>query len=166
MRGKGSDIYVEIDGKIDDKSMRFRNLRFLDFCEVYNVKLVFFIWSVVPEIDKKSIKNQCKFDARKRVAKIVKNAPKWSQNGSRNRENVDKNQGSKKHWNFDPKRSSPLTPRISLSNLLSVDNLQKKHQQKEQNNIEGCTRWGTSNNECQHARVPAARSGFSGGRGI
>ena len=37
MRGKGSQIYVEIDVKIDDKSMRFRSLRFLDFCEEYNV---------------------------------------------------------------------------------------------------------------------------------
>ena len=41
MRGKGSQIYAEIDVKIDDKSMRFRNLRFLDFCEEYNVKLFF-----------------------------------------------------------------------------------------------------------------------------
>ena len=41
MRGKGSQIYAEIDVKIDDKSMRFRNLRFLDFCEEYNVKLLF-----------------------------------------------------------------------------------------------------------------------------
>ena len=41
MRGKGFKTYVEIDVKIDDKSMRFRNLRFLDFCEEYNVKLLF-----------------------------------------------------------------------------------------------------------------------------
>ena len=41
MRGKGSQIYAEIDVKIDDKSMRFRNLRFLVFCEEYNVKIVF-----------------------------------------------------------------------------------------------------------------------------
>ena len=27
--------------KIDDKSMKFQNLRFLDFCEGYNVKIVF-----------------------------------------------------------------------------------------------------------------------------
>ena len=40
-RGKGSQNDVEIDGKIDDKSMRFRNLRFFDFCEEYNVKLLF-----------------------------------------------------------------------------------------------------------------------------
>ena len=40
MRGKCSQIYAEIDVKIDDKSMRFRNLRFLDFCEEYNVKLL------------------------------------------------------------------------------------------------------------------------------
>ena len=40
MRGKGSQIYAEIDVKIDDKSMRFRNLRFLVFCEAYNVKLL------------------------------------------------------------------------------------------------------------------------------
>ena len=41
MRGKGPQIYVEICAQIDDKSMRFRNLRFLDFCEEYNVKLLF-----------------------------------------------------------------------------------------------------------------------------
>ena len=27
--------------KIHDKSMNFQNLRFLDFCEEYNVKIVF-----------------------------------------------------------------------------------------------------------------------------
>ena len=43
MRGKGFKTYVEIDVKIDDKSMRFRNLRFLDFCEEYNVKLFFYM---------------------------------------------------------------------------------------------------------------------------
>ena len=28
---------------IHDKSMNFQNLRFLDFCEVYNVKIVFYM---------------------------------------------------------------------------------------------------------------------------
>ena len=41
MRGKGFKTCVEIDVKIDDKAMRFRNLRFLDFCREYNDKIVF-----------------------------------------------------------------------------------------------------------------------------
>ena len=32
---------VKTRSKIDDKSMKFQNLRFLDFCEEYNVKIVF-----------------------------------------------------------------------------------------------------------------------------
>ena len=38
--------------------------------------------------DKKSVKNQCKFDARKRDAKNMKHVSNWSQNGSRNLEKV------------------------------------------------------------------------------
>ena len=40
--------------KIDDKSMNFQNLRFLDFCEEYNVKIVF----SHDQGSQKSIKNQ------------------------------------------------------------------------------------------------------------
>ena len=32
---------AKMRSQIDDKSMNFRNLRFLDFCEEYNVKIVF-----------------------------------------------------------------------------------------------------------------------------
>ena len=40
--------------KINDKSMKFRNLRFLVFCEEYNVKIVF----SHDQESQKSIKNQ------------------------------------------------------------------------------------------------------------
>ena len=39
------------------------------------------------------MKKQCKFHARKRDAKNMTNAPKWSQKGGRNREKVDKKRG-------------------------------------------------------------------------
>ena len=44
------------------------------------------------------IKNQCKFDARKRVAKIMKNVPKCIQNGSQNQHKSLKKRGSKMCW--------------------------------------------------------------------
>ena len=43
----------------------------------------------------KSIKNQCKFVARKRDAKNMKSAPKWSQNGSQNRWKAGQKRGPK-----------------------------------------------------------------------
>ena len=65
MRGKGSQIYAEIDVKIDDKSMRFRNLRFLDFCEEYNVKIVF----LHDQGYQKSIKSQSTINANSMLEK-------------------------------------------------------------------------------------------------
>ena len=41
MMPKGFQNDAKMDAKIDEKTMRFRNLRFLDFCEEYNVKLLF-----------------------------------------------------------------------------------------------------------------------------
>ena len=38
---KGSQNDAKIDAKIDEKTMRFRNLRFLDFYKEYNVEIVF-----------------------------------------------------------------------------------------------------------------------------
>ena len=38
---KGFQNDAKIDAKIIEKSMRFRNLRFLVFCKVCNVKIVF-----------------------------------------------------------------------------------------------------------------------------
>jgi len=38
---KGSQNDAKMDAKIDENSMRFRNLRFLCFCREYNVKIVF-----------------------------------------------------------------------------------------------------------------------------
>ena len=53
------------------------------------------------KIHKKSKQNplkiRCEIDARKKEAQNRKDAPKVSQNESRNRENIDKNGGSKKY---------------------------------------------------------------------
>ena len=43
---------------------------------------------MVPEIHNESIKNPCKFDARKRDAKNMNRAPKWNPNGNQNRDEV------------------------------------------------------------------------------
>ena len=48
--------------------------------------------------------NQCKIDARKRGAEIMNSAPKGRQNGSRNRENINKNLGKLKHTQFNAKK--------------------------------------------------------------
>ena len=51
---KRSQNDAKTRSRIDDKSMKFRNLRFLIFCEVYNVKIVF----SHDQGSQKSIKNQ------------------------------------------------------------------------------------------------------------
>ena len=53
----------------------------------------------------------------------------------------------------------PLSPRGSLSRLLSVENLPKNTTKEKKQQRGVYTRWGTSNNQFQHAREPAARSG-------
>ena len=48
--------------KIDDKSMKFQNLRFLDFCEEYNVKIVFLHdqgYQKSIKNDEKTMQNRC-----------------------------------------------------------------------------------------------------------
>ena len=50
---------------IDDKSMKFRNLRFLVFCEEYNVKIVF----LHDQGYQKSIKSQSKINANSMLEK-------------------------------------------------------------------------------------------------
>ena len=62
--------------KIDDKSMKFQNLRFLDFCEEYNVKLVF----SHDQGYQKSIKNQSKIDANTMLEKGLQKSCKMLQN--------------------------------------------------------------------------------------
>ena len=53
--------------KINDKSMKFRNLRFLVFCEEYNVKIVF----LHDQGYQKSIKSQSKIDANSMLEKVM-----------------------------------------------------------------------------------------------
>ena len=86
--------FVQNDAKpmaeIDDKSMNVRNLRFLVFCEGYNVKIVF----LHDQGYQKSIKNRWKINANsmleKGMQKNMRSVPKWRQNGSQNRETINK----------------------------------------------------------------------------
>ena len=41
LMAKGSQNDAKMDAKIIEKSMRFRNLRFLGFCKEYKLKIVF-----------------------------------------------------------------------------------------------------------------------------
>ena len=63
---KGSQNDAKMDAKIDEKSIRFPNLRFLGFCREYNVKIVF----LHDQGCQKSTKNPCKNDVRKHDAKM------------------------------------------------------------------------------------------------
>ena len=71
--------------KINDKSIKFRNLRFLVFCEEYNVKIVFSHdqgYKINAKSMQKSMKNRC------------------SKKGCQNHE-----QRSKREAKWEPKRS-------------------------------------------------------------
>ena len=59
--------------KIDDKSMIFQNLRFLDFCEEYNVKIVF----LHDRGYQKSFENQKKRKQIRRSKKVCRKHGKW-----------------------------------------------------------------------------------------
>ena len=82
--------------------------------------------------------DRCKIDARKRGAKIMNSAPKGRQNGSRNRENINKHLGSKLNAKttlpgeidfqlqsayFGPRNTSLVTfkPLLFVSGALSKD---------------------------------------------
>ena len=68
-----------MDTKIYEKTMRLWNLRFLDVCRKYNVKIVFYmIRGTTNQV--KMFKNKCGIDAVKSNAKIMKKLPKWSRN--------------------------------------------------------------------------------------
>ena len=70
--------------KIHDKSMNFQNLWFLDFCEEYNVKIVFYMIRGTrnpSKIQKESMQIRCS----KKYVKNMNNYPIWSQNGDPNR---------------------------------------------------------------------------------
>ena len=58
---------AKMDAKIDEKTMRFRNLRFLDFYKGSNVKIVF----LHDQACQKSVKNQSKIDAKTRSEKMM-----------------------------------------------------------------------------------------------
>ena len=92
--------------KTDDESMKFRNLRFLVFVKSITLKSFFHMirgTRNLSKIDKTSMQIRCS----KKGCTNHENATKGCQNGTRNRENVNKNEGSKKHRNFDKKRVPP-----------------------------------------------------------
>ena len=62
---KGSQNDAEMDAEINENSIRFRNLRFIVFCREYNVKIFF----LHDQGCQKSIKNQCKNEAREIIPK-------------------------------------------------------------------------------------------------
>ena len=88
------------------------------------------------------MKNRCKFDARKRDAKIMKNDEKLSQNGNRNREKSDKIR-VQKNIEISSKNVTPAYPAFGpLSNPLLEENLQKNTNQQQKT-----ARGGTSERE-------------------
>ena len=101
----------------------FGTCDFLFLAESITLKS-FFTRSGLPEIDKKSIKNQCKFDTRKKDAKNMKSVPKWNPNGSQNRENVDKKRGpkidAKKGSLWGQKLGGRPVGRAAPSNILNI----------------------------------------------
>ena len=153
---------------IDDKSMKFRNLRFLVFCQEYNVKIVF----LHDQGCQNSIENRFKIDANSILQKCMLKSREMSQIRSQMGAKIEKisteNEVGKNIEILSQKSIRPLSPRGSLSRLLSVENLPKNttKEKKQQRGVH--TRWGTSTNEFQHAWEPAARSGFLkrfGGKG-
>ena len=58
---KGSQNDAKMDAKIDEKTVRFRNLRFLVFYREYNVKIVFLHdqgYQNQPQINQKSMQKR------------------------------------------------------------------------------------------------------------
>ena len=71
---------AQMRSKINGKSMNFQNLRFLVFCEEYNVKIVF----LHDQGYQKSIKSQSKINANSMLEKVMpkrcQHDRKWVQN--------------------------------------------------------------------------------------
>jgi len=95
--------------KINDQSMKIRNLRFLVFCGEYNVKIVFYMIRGIRN-QAKVDEHQCKIDARKKNVKIMKNMLKENRNGSQNHDNMHKNEGSKIHRIYGYILGGPWAP--------------------------------------------------------
>ena len=72
--------------KIHDKSMNFQNLRFLDFCEEYNVKIVF----SHDQGYQKSIKNHRKINANSMLEKGMTKSWKLFQKGTKMGAEIEK----------------------------------------------------------------------------
>ena len=72
--------------KIHDKSMNFQNLRFLDFCEEYNVKIVF----SHDQGYQKSIKNHRKINANSMLEKGMTKSWKMFQKGTKMGAEIEK----------------------------------------------------------------------------
>ena len=140
--------------------MDFRNLRFLVFCEEYNVKIVF----LHDQGCQNSIENRFKIDANSILQKCMLKSREMSQIRSQMGAKIEKisteNEVGKNIEILSQKSIRPLSPRGSLSRLLSVENLPKNTTKEKKQQRGVYTRWGTSNNQFQHAREPAARSGF------
>ena len=105
------------------------------------------------------MKNRCKFDARKRDAKIMKNAPKCIQNGSQNQQKSLKKRGSKMCWFLGSIFGDPKCPRCWLNGLRPGEHPAGNPTKKEQE-LEGNSRGQSPNPNTPAARgEPPARSG-------
>ena len=108
----------KMDAEIDDKSMWFRNLRFLCFCREYNVKIVF----LHEQGYQKSTKNPSKIDAKTRMEKTMpklrKSEPKGSRNGAQNASKMPKRgQGGAKGPPKCQKKGMPkMMPKFDAEN--------------------------------------------------
>ena len=83
---KCSQNHAKTRPKINDKSMKFWNLRFLVFCEEYNVKIVF----SHDQGSQKSIKNQQKINANSMLEKKMHKSEKMLQKGARMGAEIEK----------------------------------------------------------------------------
>ena len=72
-------IDANMRSKINGKSMKFRNLRILVFCQEYNVKIVF----LHDQGHEKSTTNQLKINTKSKLNKNMKTDAKLCQKGTK-----------------------------------------------------------------------------------
>ena len=85
---KCSPNYAKTRSKINDKSMKFRSLWFLVFCEEYNVKIVFYMIRGIINLNKvnqKSMQTRCSKRGCKKHDKCSKMEPEWEPKSRKSR---------------------------------------------------------------------------------
>ena len=165
---KGSQNDAKMDTQIHDFLSFFKN------DEIYEIKPPLgrehdFTGSGHLKMHGKSKKNRYQEKVCKKYGKLCQNGPQMEAQIARQIEKMSKkstkNEVGKNIEILSQKSIRPLSPRGSLSRLLSVENLPKNTTKEKKQQRGVYTGWGTSNNQFQHAREPAARSGFYGRAG-